>query len=298
MKNFVIIALVLGLLGEIGAGYWLSQRHASVAGREENATERESDLSKETAKVSSEKRALASQHEKQELRERSQNQRAELLDSEREKLTQQEEKFAEKEKEEEEEDEDQVFAFDLLDDHLRRVQESIFKQQKNDRNWPPSGPSTPIETDPSGSPQSKPPTAPEVLNDLEERYVVVEASKPADESGIAGRNGALKELATHCAQLLARGSVDSYTIQAAIDVDLENLREFARALELDVAIVPQNLFEFLDSSQLKALETLQVKKLAFVKEREAKFPGLYRLAIENESSVLKQIEEASSKRAS
>ncbi|QGJ71792.1 Hypothetical protein PBC10988_35010 [Planctomycetales bacterium 10988] len=296
MKNFVIVALVLGLLGEIGAGYWLSQRHASVAEREEIAMKRETDLSQEEAKVSREKQTLASQHDKQELREKSQNQRAELLDSEREELAQQEEEFAEKEKAENEEDEDQVFAFDLLDDHLRRIQESIVKQQKNDRNWPPSGPSQPIEPDSSGDPESKPPTAPEILTDLEERYVVVEKSKPIDESGIAGRNAALKELATHCAQLLSRGSVDSYTIQAAIDVDLENLREFARALELDAAIVPPNLFELLDSSQLKELESLQIKKLASVKQREAKFPGLYRLAIENEGSILEQIQEARSKR--
>src|SRR5262249_28959265 len=98
-----------------------------------------------------------------------------------------------------------------------------------------------------------------------------------------------------CAEYLARGAIESYGLQAIVDVDMGMFREVAIHLGLPEGSVPANHFELLSSSKLAELESLQVRKIAAIKERQALASRLYAVAVKHEEQVLEQIQAAKAK---
>ena len=197
----------------------MQERETNVVEREGEVSDQEMRNSLETSRLA----ALQSQLRDQERRLTSQSEQQ----SEKSKELQNTEKqLAEREKKEDDEDADEAFALNLVRSQLDRIQETSYRQQLGDASWPPEEYGLP---DGPGPKSDAPPSLTAQLQNLEARYKQVEKSVPQRPEDSAGREAALSELASACADLISRGSIESIALQAPIDVDLELMRDLAQA---------------------------------------------------------------------
>ncbi|TWU09742.1 hypothetical protein [Allorhodopirellula heiligendammensis] len=312
MSRVAIVVLLVAFVVELGTGVWLYrereavtqaenvvvQRESSVSSRETKATERETANQSEAERLSVQEDGL----EAKDANLAAENARLVAIDrdqtSKSNKLAEKERLLTKREEEDEEDDENQAFALSLVKDTLDRVREAVDRQNRSGGGWPPGA--QPSPQSPDMSPEAPAPVDVASLNEqlqqLEARYQRIEQSEPDGESGALAREAALTELAFECAELIKRGSIDSLQIQAVIEVDLELLRDWAVRLGLPEDVVPKNLYELLESSRLAEIELLQVKKVAFLKERNVGWSGLYSGALADAESTLHQIQDAKGKR--
>lgn len=314
MSRIAIAGLVVAFIIELGVGAWLyrereavttaqksiEQRESVVSSRETNADHREASNQTKSETLASQEGSL----EAMEARLNSEDTRLDSVEKDlKAKETELEEKdrvLAKREKDDEDEEDDQAFALAFVQDAFGSIRMQIERQQVSGGSWPPDthasspSPDMPPDATTSGSVLS----LAKQLEQLEARYVQIDESKPEAESSVAGRMAALAELASECAELIAKGSIDSLQIQAGIEVDLEILRDLAVRLRLSEEAIPKNQYELLESNRLADLELLQTKKVAFLKERDTLFSGLYQGALADAESTLKQMTEAKAKRPS
>lgn len=186
---------------------------------------------------------------------------------------------------------ERAVAAGLVGVQVERIEGALERQQNADRSWPKEA-AEPAKDGPGAMKSAGERT----LQELERRYELIERSKPTASAEIEARTAALADLAAACAERIGRGSIDSYRLQAEIEVDLNVLRDLARVLGISADSIPTNVFELLDTETLPRIEQLQIRKVAAVKERDALFSGLYTVAVQNEEGTLAQIKDAKGKR--
>lgn len=311
-RTTALVCIFVAFVIELGAGVWLyreheaitqagksiGQRESAVSSRESNATQREAVNQTDADRLAAREGSLHAM----DVRLNAEDTR---LDSVEKDLKTKETELAEKdrvltkrERDDEDEDKNQALALSFVQDSFGKIREEIERQHMAGGGWPPEAQATPASPDMprDATASGGAPSLGKQLEQLEARYQRIEESKPETESGVAGRTAALAELASECAELIARGSIDSLQIQAAIEVDLDLLRDLAVRLKMPEDAIPKNLYELLESSRLRDLELLQAKKVAFLKKQDAVFSGLYQGALAEAESTLKQMTEAKAKR--
>ena len=306
MSRATVVVVTLAFLFELGAGVRLHFEKDNITQAEQKITERENDVLKRESNVARrEKAAKCDAARLMTLEDSLKSKDTDLkeegtrlatikqnLESKSTDLQKRDRQLTKRE----EEDDNQTFAIGFIQNSLSRIRENFYQQQLGG-SWFSGAGDPPVSPDAT---QSTPDVQriTEKLNQFEARYVQLEESNPKSEAEIAGRTAALGELASACADMLLRGSSDSLQLQATIDVDLELLRDWARDMELSEDVVPINLYELVDSNRLSELESLQVKKLTFLREKVAVVSGLYQQSVDRAEIELKQIQEAKGKRPS
>lgn len=276
----------------------VAAREKEVNRREQDAALRESKLTQAESDVEGEKRVLAQENESLDAEKLKNKRESTALDVRKKAIDSDANALEARIKAKEDEDEDQVFALNFIRTHAE-LRDNFYRQQLADRSAPAGG-AAGAPVDPAPMPDPAMPAESQIpvgarlklLERTAARYERVEASKPANVEEAAARMAALKELSAIDHELMMRGSPRSLETEAVMDVELEAFRDFARRAGIAEDVIPQDRFEMLTRSQLDSLETLQLQKIAFAKERNAIHPGLSELALQDEESVLKRIQNA------
>jgi len=134
-----------------------------------------------------------------------------------------------------------------------------------------------------------------VVKSSENKLEPVRKAKPSRDWEISAREAAIRDLIADREERALRASAETYWREAAVEWELERLRDLARKLNLPDDIVPKNEFELLDRASLDDLEVRWDAKVNELRRRNAAAPGLFNQTLEFATTRLAAVHEAKGK---
>src|SRR6185437_8938872 len=135
----------------------------------------------------------------------------------------------------------------------------------------------------------------EVAKSSDSRLEPIKKAKPSGDWEVRAKEAAIKELVAEREGRALRASAEAFKSEAAVEWELDTLRDLARRLKLSEDVVPKNEFELLDRSTLEDLEVRWAAKENELRKRNIEATGLFEQTLAFARDRLASIREAKSK---